>query len=136
MPCRARFIFIPLIAMISAFGCGGHKSLTETAARYEHGVAKRIRHTVDDEERRDKLLSLEGDVRKLQLEIALLYVDEGKKMRALKAPTEAEIAQWTEDCSAKRKSLLLEIGGRRMEMRSIATKAEWQEIFPNPPKKE
>jgi hypothetical protein len=110
-------------------GCGkGPKSITEVAADYEHDVARRIKRTVEDDARREALLALENDVNMCLLNIEHLYVETGKQLRAnpLTAQAQAESAA---ALSEARKQQLLKIGRLRMEMRRIATKEEWRQIF-------
>jgi len=130
MPERARTMWMLLFAIAALGGCGGHKSLTETASDYERGVAKRIKRAVDDDDRRDTLLRLEREVNAHRLQIERLYVDLGKKIRENPDLTPAQIKALTDGFSADRKQLLLDIGGFRMEMREHATPEEWQKIFP------
>lgn len=121
--------FLGLLLMFTTAGCGGNKTLNAVSADYEKDITRGIRKHIDDEDRKDKLLGLENEIKQLNLQIERLYLDAGNQIRNTPKLSETEIAGIMDAFSQARKLKLNEVGKIRQEMRALTSKAEWNAFF-------
>lgn len=128
IPCALMMLF--LCAVPSA--CK-EKSAGSTLADYDAALHKRIRKLVDDDEKRDKLELLHAQARLRQMDLAMIYVEEGVKFRNAPDMSREDAALLLEETAEKRAKTLRDIATVRLEMRTLLSEAEWNQLYEGNP---
>ena len=125
-PIRCVLMMLFLCAVPSA--CK-EKTAGSTLSDYDAAIHKRIRKMVDDDEKRDKLELLHAQVRLRRMDLAMIYVEEGIKFRNAPDMSREDAALLLEETAEKRAKTLRDVSTVRLEMRTLLSEAEWNQLY-------
>lgn len=123
------FLWALVVFSFAVVSCKKQQTGVDTMADNESMVYKRIRKTIDDDEKRNALLALEAEVQLRQLDISFIYAEAGVKVRQQQNLT-TEVAQnILTEAAEKRAKTFQDVAALRMQMRAMLTEDEWNKIY-------
>ena len=126
---------ISIICVALLPSCKKAKTGKSVYSEYAAAVQKGIKKTIDDKNRRNRLLALHAEGNLQQLDLAFIYAATGVEMRSKINLTREEAEQILVDAEEKRARAFKEMSETRREMRELLSQAEWEKIFIEPAKK-